>query len=98
MRRGAQRGARTLAGSTSCARVPWSASYHEAVEECRELCMPIERKNVRDELVRPHDHHASPFAIDAAHREDVLATLAIGAEHLLVVAQSVPPLRRQQEG
>ena len=33
--------------------------------------MPVERENVRDELVRPHDHHAAPFAVDAAHAEDV---------------------------
>ena len=37
------------------------------------------------------------FAIDAAHREDVVAALEVGAEHLLVVAKSVASLRREQE-
>ena len=48
-------------------------SRHEAIEECRELLIPIERENMRDELVWSHDHHAAPFAIDAAHGEDVIA-------------------------
>jgi hypothetical protein len=48
-------------------------SRHETIEECRELLIAIERKNVRDVLVWPHDHHAPSFAINATHGEDVVA-------------------------
>ena len=48
-------------------------SRHETIEECRELLIAIERKNVRDVLVWPHDHHATTFAIDPAHGENVVA-------------------------
>ena len=51
---------------------------HEAIEERRELRIAVERQNMRDVLVRPHDHHAAPFAIDAAHGEDVLPLLRSG--------------------
>src|SRR5687767_9937366 len=71
---------------------------HKSIEERRELRIPIEWQHVRDELVRSHDHHAAPFAIDAAHGEDVLAAFVVGTEHLLVVMQLVPALPRQQEG
>src|SRR6188768_2839196 len=73
-------------------------SHHETIEECRELLIAIERKNVRDVLVGPHDHHAPPFAIDATHGEDVIAAFEVGAEHLFVVAKSEPSLPRQKEG
>ena len=62
-------------------------SRHETIEECRELRMAIERKNVRDVLVWPHDHHATPFAIDAARGEDVIAAFQVGAERFFVVAK-----------
>src|ERR1700761_4637247 len=48
----------------------------------------IERQDVRDELVGPHDDQAAALAIDPAHVEDVAARLSVGAEHLLVVDQS----------
>jgi hypothetical protein len=48
-------------------------SRHETIEECRELLIAIERKNMRDVLVWPHDHHAPFFAINATHGEDVVA-------------------------
>ena len=64
---------------------------HEPIEIRRELRIAVERQNVRDELVRPHDHHAAPRAIDAAQGEDVLTAFVVGAEDLLVVAQSVAP-------
>ena len=57
------------------------------IEKCRELSMAIERKNMRDVLVRSHDDHAACVPIDAAHREDVVAALEVGAEHLFVVAK-----------
>ncbi len=60
--------------------------------------MAIERKNVRDVLVWPHDHHATPFAIDAAHGEDVIAVFQVGAEHFFVVAKSVTSLPGQKKG
>jgi Luciferase-like monooxygenase len=43
-----------------------SLPQHEAVEERGKLRVPIERENVRDVLVRPHHHHTSGFALDAA--------------------------------
>jgi hypothetical protein len=46
---------------------------HETIEESRELLIAIERKNVRDILVWPHDHHTAPIAIDATHSKDVVA-------------------------
>ena len=67
-------------------------SRHEAIEESRKLLMAIERKNVRDILVRPRDHHATRFAINATHAEDVVAAFEIGAEHFFVVAKSVTSL------
>ena len=71
-------------------------SRHEAIEECRELLIAIQRKNVRDVLVWPHDHHAPPFAIDAAQGKDVIATFWVGAEHFFVVAKSITSLRGQK--
>jgi hypothetical protein len=48
-------------------------SRHETIEECPELLIPIERKNMRDVLIWPHDRHATTFAIDPTHGEDVIA-------------------------
>ena len=76
---------------------PFSGWHHKPIEERREFGMPIERENVRDELVRPHDHDAAAFAIDAARSKDVIAALHIRAEDLLVVAKSITPLLRQEE-
>jgi hypothetical protein len=64
-------------------------SRHETIEEGRELLITIERKNVRDVLVRPHDHHATRFAIDAAHGEDVAAASQVGTEHFFIVVESL---------
>jgi hypothetical protein len=50
-------------------------SPHETIEECCQLRIAIERKNVCDVLIRPDDHHAPPCAIDAAQGEDVIAAL-----------------------
>ena len=60
--------------------------------------MTVQRKNVRDILIRSDDDHASRVAIDAAHREDVVAVFAIGAEDFFVVAKSVASLRWQKQG
>ena len=37
--------------------------------------MGVERKNMRDVLVRPYDDHAPPRSIDAPQVEDILARL-----------------------
>ena len=68
------------------------ALHHEAVKECREIRIPIERKNMRDILVWAHDDDATPFSIDATHVEDVVAASEIGAEHFLVVTKRIPAL------
>ena len=61
-------------------------SIHEPIEEGHELPHTVERQNMRDVLVRPHDHHAALFAFDAAHSEDITAAFQVGAKHLFVVA------------
>ncbi len=53
---------------------------------------------MRDILVRPHDHHAAVFTVDAAQGEDVVAVLQVGAEHLLIVAQPVTSFPGQKQG
>src|SRR5438445_9253200 len=73
-------------------------SRHEAIEECRERLIAIERKHVRDVLVWPHNHHAASLAIDAAHGEDVVAAPHVGTEDFFVIAKSVTSLPRQQQG
>src|SRR5882757_4456878 len=73
-------------------------SCHEAIEECRELDMRVEWENMRDVLVRSHDDHATPVAIDAPHVENVLAALKIRAEHLFVVTKPIAALPGQKEG
>ena len=70
------------------------SARQEAVEKRSKLLKSIERENVRNVLVRPHDHHAPRLAIDAAHGEDVIAAFEVGAEHLFVVAKSVTSLPR----
>ena len=45
---------------------------HEPVEERRKLGMAVERQDVRDELVRPHDDEASVLPVDLAHVEDIV--------------------------
>ena len=70
---------------------------HEPIKEPGELRIRIERQNMRDELVRPHDHHAAVLAIDAAHGEDVMSALQVGAEHLFVIAQTVAAFPRQEK-
>ena len=59
--------------------------------------MGVERENMRDVLVRPHDDHAPPRSIDAPHVENVVAVLQVGAEHLLIVTEPVTAFARQKE-
>src|SRR6516225_10991677 len=70
---------------------------HEVVEERSELGICIEREHVRDVLIGPHDDHAACPPIDAAHCKDVVAALEVGAEHLLVVEQTVTSLAREKQ-
>src|SRR5262249_28030720 len=57
----------------------------------------IQRKNMRDILIRPHDDHTPRFPIDATHREGVVTAFEIEAEHLFVVAKSVTSLPREKQ-
>ena len=66
-------------------------------ESCSGVVMGVERQDVRHVLVRPHNHHAPALAVNAAHIEDVAAALQVRTEHLLVIAQAVAALLRQQE-
>lgn len=52
---------------------------------------------MRDVLVGTNNNDAPAFASDPAQVEDVFARPAIGAEHLLVIAQAVNALVRAQE-
>src|SRR4051794_1435949 len=72
-------------------------SYHKAIKECGELGMRIERENVRDVLVRPHDNHAAPVTIDSPHVENVMAALQVRTEHFFIVMKSIPALPGQKE-
>jgi hypothetical protein len=70
---------------------------HESIEESSELHIAIERKNMGDVLVWPHDDHATPGFVDAPLYEDVLAAFDIGAEQLFIVAKSVATLVGKKE-
>ncbi len=64
-----------------------SSVQHETVEERAELGIRVERKNMGDVLVGPHDDHAPPRSINAPQVENIGAALQVGAEHLLIVAE-----------
>ena len=49
-------------------------------------------------LVGPHHDHATPVSTDAAHVEDILASLKVRTEHLLIVAKPVAALLGQKQG
>ena len=70
---------------------------HETSEEGRKVRIGIERENMRDILVGPHNDHAAAFPIDATHAEDVAATFQVRAEHFLVVAKPVTALPGKKE-
>ena len=78
-------------------RVAIRLRQHEAVEERSELAISIEREDMRDVLIRPHDDHAPCLPIDAAHCKDVVTALDICAKHLLVIAEVVTPLSGQKQ-
>ena len=92
-------GASGASGMTQADRSSYAFSlYHEAIEERAELRMPVERQKMRNILIWPHDHHAAALAVDVTQTEDVTAAFQIGAEHFLVVAESVASLPRQEKG
>ena len=70
----------------------------KSVKETFELGVFVERQDMGDKLVRPHDHDAATSPIDAPQVEDVGAALQVRAEHLLIVREPVATLPRQQEG
>src|SRR5271163_1283514 len=74
-----------------------SSLQHESVEERGELGIVVERKNMGDILVRPHDDRAPTRSIDAPQIENIGAALQVRAEHLLIVAESKTALTRQEE-
>src|SRR5262249_13211300 len=73
------------------------ATHHEAIEEHRELGVSVKRQHVCNILTRPHHNDAALIAIDAAHGEDIVTALEVGAEHLFIVAKSEASLAREQE-
>ncbi len=48
--------------------------HHEPVKERCELPDAIQRENMRDILIGPHDHHAAVFGIDATQGEDAISS------------------------
>jgi len=60
---------------------------HEAVEKCCKLFISVEREDMRDILIRPHDDQAPCLPIDVAHCKDVVATFSVDAEYLVVIVK-----------
>src|SRR5262245_22906262 len=48
-------------------------------------------------LIRPYDHDATSITIDAAQVENVPPADGVGTEHLLIVAQPMPPFCGQKQ-
>src|SRR5947209_7058792 len=76
-------------------RIGASAVQHETIEESGELVASVEREDMRDILIGTDHNHAAPHPIDAPQVENVVSAFQVGAEHLLVVAETVTALTRQ---
>src|SRR6516164_5594509 len=57
----------------------------------------MQRKDMRDVLIRPHDDYAPCLPVDAAHCKDVVTALDVGAEHLLVIVKAMTSLPGQKQ-